>query len=34
MTVLPISIIEHIFSFIPEFHLEYNKKGVIFENTI
>jgi site-specific DNA-cytosine methylase len=29
-----IPVIEHIFSFIPEFHLEYNNKGVILAETI
>jgi DNA (cytosine-5)-methyltransferase 3A len=29
-----VPVIEHIFSFIPEFHLEYNEKGIIFDNTI
>jgi hypothetical protein len=27
-------VIEHIFSFIPEFHLEYNEKGIILAETI
>jgi DNA (cytosine-5)-methyltransferase 3A len=29
-----VPVIEHIFSFIPEFHLEYNEKGVILAETI
>ena len=29
-----VPVIEHIFSFIPEFYLEYNEKGVILAETI
>lgn len=29
-----VPVIEHIFSFIPEFHLEYNEKGIILAETI